>query len=50
MDLNSVKAYPCIFRKVVDGEVVMIVGVYVDNPLVGGSEEDCGWLLASLNK
>ena len=44
------KADPCIFRKVVDGVVVMIVGVYVDDLLVGRSEEDCGSLLASLNK
>ena len=44
------KADPCIFRKVVDGVVVMIVGVYVDDRLVGGSEEDCESLLASLNK
>ena len=44
------KAEPCIFRKVVDGVVVMIVGVYVDDLLVGGSEEDCESLLASLNK
>ena len=44
------KADPCIFRKVVDGVVVMIVGVYVDDLLVGGSEEDCESLLASLNK
>ena len=28
----------------------MIVGVYVDDLLVGGSEEDCESLLASLNK
>ena len=33
------KADPCIFRKVVDGVVVMIVGVYVDDLLVGGSEK-----------
>ena len=44
------KADPCIFRKVVEGVVVMIVGVYVDDLLVGGSEEDCESLLASLNK
>ena len=44
------KADPCIFRKVIDGVVVMIVGVYVDDLLVGGSEEDCESLLASLNK
>ena len=44
------KADPCIFRNVVDGVVVMIVGVYVDDLLVGGSEEDCESLLASLNK
>ena len=44
------KADPCNFRKVVDGVVVMIVGVYVDDLLVGGSEEDCESLLASLNK
>ena len=44
------KADPCIFRTVVDGVVVMIVGVYVDDLLVGGSEEDCESLLAPLNK
>ena len=35
------KADPCIFRKIVDGVVVMIIGVYVDDLLVGGSQEDC---------
>ena len=44
------KADPCIFRKTVDGVVVMIVGVYVDDLLIGGSEDDCDSLLASLNK
>ena len=44
------KADPCVFRKVVDGAVVMIVGVYVDDLLMEGSEEDCESLLASLNK
>ena len=44
------KADTCIFRKVVDGVVVMIVCVYVDDLLIGGSEEDCESLLASLNK
>ena len=44
------KAEPCIFRKVVDGVVVMIVGVYVDDLSIGGSEEDCEPLLASQNK
>ena len=44
------KAGPCIFRKVVDGVVVMTVGIYVDDLLTGGWEEDCESLLASLNK
>ena len=44
------KADPCIFRKVVDGVVVMIVGVHVDNLLVAGWEEGCESLLASFNK
>ena len=44
------KADPCVFRKVVDGAVVMIVGIYVDDLLIGGSEENCESLLASLNK
>ena len=44
------KANRCIFRKTVDEVVVMIVGVYVDDLLLGGSEEDCESLLASLNK
>ena len=44
------KVDPCIFRKIVDGVVVMIVGVCVDDLLVEGSEEDCESLLVSLNK
>ena len=43
------KADPCVFRKKVDKVVVVNVGVYVDDPLVGGSEEDCESLLVSLN-
>ena len=35
---------------IVVGVVVMIVGIYVGNLLIGGSEEDCVSLLASLNK
>ena len=44
------KADPCIFRKIVGRVVVMIVGAYVDDLLVGKSEEDCESLLVSLNK
>ena len=44
------RADPCIFRKIVDGVVVIIVGVYVDDLLIGGPGEDCESLLASLNK
>ena len=44
------RADPCIFRKIVDGVVVLIVGVYADDLQVGGSEEECDLLLASLNK
>ena len=43
------KADPCIFRKIVDGVVVMIVGVYVDL-LIRGSEDDCESLLAFPHK
>ena len=44
------KADPRIFRTIVDRVVVMIIGVYVDDLLVGGSEEDCESLLVSLNR
>ena len=44
------KADPCILRKIVDGVVVMIMGVYVDDILVEGSQEDCESLLLSLTK
>ena len=44
------KGDPCIFGKIIDGVVVMIVGVHVDDLLVGGSQEDCESLLLSLNK
>ena len=44
------KADLCTFRKIDDGVVVMIIGVYVDDLLVGGSQEDCESLLLSLNK
>ena len=43
-------ADPCIFRKIVDEIMVMIIGVYVDDLLVGRSQEDCESLLLSLNK
>ena len=39
------KADPCIFHKIVDGVVVMIIGVYLDDLLVGGSQKDCESLL-----
>ena len=41
------KADPFIFRKIVDGVVVLINGVYVDDLLVGGSQEDFKPLLLS---
>ena len=44
------KADLCLFRKIVDGVVVMIIDVYVDDLLVGGLQEDCESLLLSLNK
>ncbi|CAB1105704.1 unnamed protein product [Ectocarpus sp. CCAP 1310/34] len=44
------KADPCVFRKMVDEVVVMIIVIYVDDILVAGSDEDCEELLASLNK
>ena len=44
------KADPCIFRKIVDGVVVMFISVSVDDLLVGGSQEECESLLLSLNK
>ena len=44
------KAHSCIFRKIVDGIIVMIISVYVDDLLVGGAQEDCESLLLSLNK
>ena len=40
----------CIFRKIIDGVVIMIIGAYVDDLLVGGSQEDCESLQLSLNK
>ena len=44
------KADPGIFRKIVDEVVVMIIGLFVDDLSIGGSEEDCESSLASLNK
>ena len=44
------KADLCMFCKIDDGVVVMIIGVYVDDLLVGGSHEDCESLLLSLNR
>ena len=44
------QADSCIFRKIVDGVVVMIIGVYADGLLVRGSQEDCESLLLSPNK
>ena len=44
------KADPCISRKIIDEVVVMIIDVYVDDLLVGRSQEDRESLLLSLNK
>lgn len=44
------RADPCISHKIIDGLVIMTVGVYADDLLVGGSEEDFEELLESLNK
>ncbi|CAB1106812.1 unnamed protein product [Ectocarpus sp. CCAP 1310/34] len=44
------KADTCVFRKMADEVVVMIIVIYVDDILVAGSDEDCEELLASLNK
>ena len=44
------KADPCSFRKIVHGVVVMVIGIYLDDLLIDGSEEDCESLLVSLNK
>ena len=49
-DFERCKADPCIFREIFDGVVVMTIAVYVDDPLVGGLQEDCESLLLSLNK
>ena len=48
--LEQCKADPCVFRKVAEGRVEMIVGVYVDDIMVAGSIEACGRLHAGLNK
>ena len=48
--LEQCQADPCILPKIGDGVVVMIDGVYVDDLLVGGSQEDFeSLLLLSLN-
>ena len=39
-----------LFFKIADEVVVMIIGVYVDDLLVGRSQKDCESLLLSLNK
>ena len=45
------KADACIFHKIVDGIVlVMIVGVYIDDLLEGRTQEDCESVLLCLNK
>lgn len=44
------KADPCVFRKIKDDVVLMIIVIYVDDILVAGSNEDCKELFASLNK
>ena len=44
------QANPYIFHKIVDELVAMLIGVYVDGLLVGGSQDDCESLLLSLNK
>ena len=44
------KADPCVFRKIVDGVVVAIVGVYVDDVIIGGLPSEVDALHENLNK
>lgn len=39
-DFEQYKAGPRIFRKILDGVVIMVVGVYVDDLLVGGPAKE----------
>ena len=49
-DMEQCKSDPCVFRKVVDGVVELIVVVHVDDILVGGEKEACDELHLLLNK
>ncbi|CAB1112933.1 unnamed protein product [Ectocarpus sp. CCAP 1310/34] len=44
------RADPCVFRKIVDGKVVSIIVIYVDDIMYVGSEEEGEELLTSLRK
>ena len=44
------RADPCVFRKMVDGEVVGLIVIYVDDIMVVASEQEREELLASLRK
>ena len=50
LDMEQCKADPCVFRRIVDGVVVLILVVHVDDILVGGKKDACDELHSILNQ
>ena len=50
MGLEQCKAEPCVFRRLVDGRVALMIGVHVDNITVSGKKNDCNNFLDKLRQ
>ena len=50
MGLEQYKAEPCVFRRLVDDRVALMVGVHVDDIVVSGKEDDCNKFLEELRQ
>ena len=48
MGLEQCKAEPCVFRRLIDGRVALMVGVHVDDIIVSGKQDDCSKFLEEL--
>ena len=48
MGLEQCKAESCVFHRLIDGRVVLMVGVHVDDIIVSGKKDDCMKFLEEL--
>ena len=50
MGLEQCKVEPCVSRRLIDGRVVLMVGVHFDDIIVSGKKDDCNKFLEELRQ